>query len=64
MWWNRLFINIGLDVKHMNTMNYNNKQMVNLLSKAEPIFLTKLCHVNIHQHWLRELMQRNRINID
>jgi hypothetical protein len=48
MWWNRLFINIGLDIKHTNTVNCDNKQMVNLLSKVEPIFSTKLHYVNIY----------------
>jgi len=63
IWWNRLLRDIGLDVEHDVTVDCDNKQTVNLLQSKEPILHTKLRHVDIRQHWLRELVQDKKICI-
>jgi hypothetical protein len=64
LWWNRLFKDIGLDIEHEVAVDCDNKQTVNLLQSKEPILHTKLRHVDIHQHWLRELVQDKKIHIN
>lgn len=35
----------------------DNKQTVDMLTKKTPLLTTKLRHIDIHQHWLREKLQ-------
>ena len=35
-----------------------------LMKKGAPLLSTKLRHVDIHQHWLRQEVQASRIQID
>jgi len=63
LWWSRLFTSIGFDIKQDLTINCNNAQTVNLLKNQEPVLHTRLRHIDIQQHWLRELVQDSKINI-
>src|SRR5436853_224758 len=63
LWWNRLFEDVGFRLDHELVINYNNQQTIRLLTKDLPTLVTKLKHVDIRQHWLREQIADNRINI-
>ena len=51
------FVKIGRSLSM--TLLCDNKQTVDLLTKKTPLLTTKLRHVDIHQHWLREKLQRS-----
>ena len=50
LWWGRLFLNINLDIKQELTVHCDNLQIVGLIIKDSPKLITKLKHINIHQH--------------
>ena len=62
IWWNRFFKNIEFDPGHDLTVHCDNLQTIRLLTKDQKID-TKLRHIDIHQHWLRQEVQAGRINI-
>jgi hypothetical protein len=64
MWWKRLFRAITLDVKYKLCVLCDNKQTVDLLTKVNSLFRTKLRYVDIHHHWLRQEIVEGNINID
>jgi hypothetical protein len=45
-------------------MMCNNLQTVRLLKEEYPHFTTKLRHIDIHRHWLRQEVQEGKIKID
>lgn len=55
---------IGLDPEHDITIEYDNQQTVGLLVKDESELRTKLKHVDIHHHWLRQEVQAKRLPIE
>ena len=63
MWWQRLFTTIDLDLPNDDTILCDNLQTVRLMVKESPKLITKLKHVDIHQHWLREQVEAGNINI-
>jgi len=63
LWWNRLFEDVGFRLDHDLVINCDNQQTIRLLTKDLPTLVTKLKHVDIRQHWLREQIADNRINI-
>jgi len=63
-WWKRFFASIGFDIGHDPQIRCDNQQTVGLMSKESPLLSTKLRHVDIHQHWLRQEVQASRIRID
>ena len=63
LWWNRLFEDIGFRLDHELVINCDNQQIIRLLTKDLPTLVTKLKHVDIRQHWLREQVADKRINI-
>jgi hypothetical protein len=62
-WWKRLFLDIGFDPEHEISILCDNSQTVALLRNEEPTIRTKLSHVEIHQHWLRQEVQPGRISV-
>ena len=42
----------------------DNTQIIRLLTKSDAELNTKLQHINIHHHWLRQEVQEGRIKID
>jgi len=64
LWWKRLFESLQLDPGHDITISCDNEQTVGLLSKTAPQYTTKLRHVDIHRHWLRQEVQDRRIRIN
>jgi hypothetical protein len=63
LWWNRLFEDIGFRLDHELVINCDNQQTIRLITKDLPTLVTKLKHVDIRQHWLREQVADKRINI-
>jgi len=63
IWWKRLFKLIDFNTDKDLQINCDNLQIIRLLSDDNPLLSTKLRHVDIHQHWLRQEVQANRIAI-
>jgi hypothetical protein len=62
-WWKRLFKDISLDLEDEDDTPIlcDNQQTVRLLQHEQPVFKTQLKHVDVHNHWLRQEVQNNRI---
>ena len=45
------------------SLQNDNAQTIRLLTNDEPSMSTKLKHVDIHQHWLRELVRSKKVTI-
>lgn len=63
-WWYRFFFNLSLDLEQDPTVWCDNLQTVRLMLKESPKLVTKLKHVDIHQHWLRQEAQKGAIKIE
>ena len=64
MWWIRFYKNIGFELEEKYSVYCDNQQTIRLLTMEEPKLITKLKHVDIHSHWLRQEIQQGRINIE
>ena len=63
-WWKRFFHAIHFDPDQQLTIGCDNKQTIRLLCNNEPRLVTKLRHVDIHHHWLREQVQNGKVKIE
>ncbi len=63
-WWERIFKAIRFDPGHQLSAGCDNKQTIGLLTSKIPKFNTKLRHVDINHHWLRQQVQEGRIHIN
>ena len=63
LWWNRLFNAIQFNTDQNLSIYSDNQQTIRLLVKDAPQLTTKLRHVDIHQHWLRQEVQQGRIHV-
>ena len=61
IWWHRLFETINFQTNHIFTIQCDNLQTIRVLFFFK--FITKLRHVNIHRHWLRQKIKSGRINL-
>jgi hypothetical protein len=61
-WWRRLFTQIELDIAEYK-VECDNQQTIRLLTTPAIKLATKLKHLDIHQHWLRQEIQADRLNI-
>jgi hypothetical protein len=61
--WMRIFDRIMFNPGHPIAIQCDNKQTVQLLTKEAPQLRTKLRHIDIHQHWLRQEVQAGRIPV-
>jgi hypothetical protein len=64
MWWTRFFDTIHFKTDEPISINCDNAQTVKLMQNASPRLNTKLCHVDIHQCWLRQQVQSQVIDIE
>jgi hypothetical protein len=62
-WWMRFFKAIRLDPEQDIQIWCDNAQTVGLLTKIDPEFKTKLRHVDVHNHWLRQEVQNQHLRI-
>ena len=64
IWWSRLFELIEFDLGNDLTIQCDNRQTIRALISENPRFSTKLRHVDIHSHWLRQEVINKRISIN
>jgi hypothetical protein len=62
-WWRRFFTSITL-ILDQYPLECDNQQTIRLMTTPAIKLATKLKHVDIHQHWLRQEVQEKRLNID
>ena len=63
LWWNRFFEAIDFDPGHQIYIQCDNRQTIRLLTSENLRLATKLRHVDIYQHWLRQEVQSKRIAV-
>ena len=63
VWMHRLFSAIGFKPDQEVEIFNDNIQTLRLLTKEDPIIETRLRHVDIYQHWLRERVQLGEIKV-
>ena len=63
MWWNRFFDSINFTPGHSISIQCDNQQTIRALTADTPRLTTKLRHVDIHQHWLRQEIQQRTISV-
>jgi hypothetical protein len=64
LWWQRFFQGIKLDLDQEYQINCDNLQTVGLILKETPRLVTKLKHVDIHNHWLRQEVAHQKLQIN
>jgi hypothetical protein len=63
IWWKRFFESIRFDSMKKLHIRCDNRQILRVLKKEMLKLDTKLKHVDIHRHWLRQEIQTIRINV-
>jgi hypothetical protein len=63
MWWKRFFEIIRFDSMKTLHIRCDNRQTLRILKKNVFKLDTKLKHVDIHRHWLRQKMQTDRVHV-
>jgi hypothetical protein len=63
IWWRRFFEFIEYDSMKKLHIRCDNRQILRVLKKEMLKLDTKLKHVDIHRHWLRQEIQTSRINV-
>jgi hypothetical protein len=61
--WNRLFKHIKFNLEMVPTIYCDNLQTVGVVTKDEDKLFTRLRHVDVHQHWLRQEVAEGRISV-
>lgn len=61
IWWRRFFAAIKFDTQQPVEIDCDNLQTLRILTKEAVKLDTKLRHIDIHQHWLRQEVQEGRI---
>jgi hypothetical protein len=64
LWFQRFFDNIKLVLDQDLIAYCDNLQTVRLLVKESPKLVTKLKHIDIQQHWLREQVADGNVRIE
>jgi hypothetical protein len=64
IWWRRFFEFIEYDSMKKVHMRCDNRQILRVLKRKMLKLDTKLKHVDIHRHWLRQKIQTNRISVN
>lgn len=62
-WWKRFLGRIKFKTNHTIALRCDNQQTVTLLTSEHAKIDTKLRHVDIHGHWLRQEVSEGRIDI-
>jgi len=58
-----LFKSLDFNPGEKLQINCDNLQTIRVLADDHPLLSTKLRHVDIHQHWLRQEVQEDRISV-
>ncbi|KFY83016.1 hypothetical protein V500_10219, partial [Pseudogymnoascus sp. VKM F-4518 (FW-2643)] len=62
-WWLRVFDQIGLKTYEHPSIECDNAQTVRLMVTDAPKLMTKLRHIDIHQSWLRQEVQKGAVDV-
>ena len=62
IWWTRFFEAISFIPQDVTEIECDNKQTIRAFTNISQ-FSTKLRHVDIHRHWLRQEVERKTVNI-
>jgi hypothetical protein len=63
-WWKRLFSNLSLCFEHDFIIHCDNQQTIRLLDTSSPKLVTKLKHIDVHNHWIRQEIQEGRLRVE
>jgi hypothetical protein len=63
IWWRRFFANINFDTQQTTQIHCDNLQTIGITTKETVKLETRLRHVDIHQHWLRQEVQKGTITV-
>ena len=63
-WWNRFFKAIDFNLEFTPALWCDNQQTVSIATKPIERLQTKLKHVDIHHHWLRQEVSENRLHVE
>jgi hypothetical protein len=63
IWWRRFFHGIKFDPQQPTEIHCDNLQTIRILTKETVKLETRLRHVDIHQHWLRQEVENGTISI-
>ena len=63
IWWTRFFDAIDFDPGHKTFIQCDNRQTIRAFTSENPRFTTKLRHVDIHRHWLRQEVSNGTLDI-
>jgi len=63
-WWQRFFQAIRFDPEFTPALWCDNHQTVGIATKTAHKLQTKLKHVDIHQHWVRQEVAEGRLQVE
>ena len=63
LWWKRLFKAIGFNPDQKLYIHCDNRQTIDLLTKPNAVYKTKLKHVDISNHWLKQEITKGSIEL-
>ena len=63
IWWKRFFESIKFDIDETLKIQCDNRQTIRIFIKKIMKLDIKFRHVDVHQHWLRQKMQSEKINV-
>jgi hypothetical protein len=63
IWWNNLFDQLNFKTGITPVIYCDNQQTVGIVTKASERLQTKLKHVDIHQLWLRQAVEKGEVNV-
>ena len=63
LWWNRFFESIYFELGHAVRIQCDNMQTIRAFTTNTAQFTTKLRHVDIHRHWLKQEIRNKAIDI-
>ena len=53
-----------MNIDHNLTIQCDNQQTIRLLTSNTPRLITKLKHIDVHNHWLKQEIQAGKLLID
>ena len=63
IWWGRFFDGIQFKMEQKLTISCDNTQTIGAMEKESLRLSTKLRHIDIHQHWLRQEVENGRVTL-
>jgi len=64
LWWKRLFKAVQLEICRQMVIKCDNQQTIRLVTAEFPHLATKLKHIDVQHHWLRQEVSQGNIQIE